>query len=334
MSVSEFDLIRQHFAAATAARPDVVLGIGDDAALLLPPPGHLLAVSVDTLVEGRHFLPGTDPRRLGHKALAVNLSDLAAVGAEPAWVTLALTLPTADRAWLTRFMAGFAALAGQHGVQLIGGDTTRGALSITLQVHGFVEPDRALTRSGGRPGDRLFVSGTLGDAALALRRLEALAGATDAIDADLLARLEQPEPRVALGRLLAGHASCAVDISDGLVADLGHLCRASGCGARIDLARLPLSPAVAAAVGDGGWQSVLAGGDDYELLFAVAADRVGALPTRCADAGVPITEIGELLDVPGVAVRDADGHEVPVEQGGYDHFSGPTRSADATRGVS
>ena len=319
MSLSEFDLIRQYFSAATAARDDVILGIGDDCALLQPPGGVCLAVSMDTLVEGRHFEPGADPVSLGHKALAVNLSDLAAMGAEPAWVTLALTMPTADTDWLRGFVEGFSALAAQHGVQLVGGDTTRGPLSITIQVHGFVEPDSALTRSGGRPGDRLFVSGRIGDAALALARARDSASPAS-VAGDLQQRLDRPMPRVALGRLLRGQAGAAIDLSDGLLADLGHVCSASGLGARVELGRVPVSPAVAAECAAGRWQYALAGGDDYELLFSVPEAEVADVLRLCSGADQPVQEIGCLVDEPGIVLVYPDGHaskEIPL---GFDHF--------------
>jgi len=319
VSVSEFDLIRQFFADATASRADVLLGIGDDCALLQPPAGSGLAVSMDTLVEGRHFLPGTDPESLGHKALAVNLSDLAAMGAEPAWATLALTLPHADTAWLGAFVGGFATLAAEHGVQLVGGDTTRGPLTITVQVHGFVDPDAALKRDGGKAGDRLFLSGCIGDAGLALRRVQG-AASPDADAAYLRERLDRPSPRVALGRLLAGRASAAIDVSDGLVADLGHICTASGTGARVDLDRLPLSPAVAAGCERGDWQPALAGGDDYELLFSVAPGQVESLLAHCHAAGEQIKEIGCLVADSGIVLVYPDGRTSEEIPHGFDHF--------------
>lgn len=319
MSASEFDLIRDYFSDATGVRPDVVLGIGDDCALLRPPPGYCLAVSVDTLVEGRHFEPGADPVSLGHKALAVNLSDLAAMGAEPAWVTLALTLPTADTDWLRGFVKGFSALAAQHGVQLVGGDTTRGPLSITLQVHGFVERDSALTRSGGRPGDRLFVSGWIGDAALALARAtNSPSSAKQA--AYLQQRLDRPMPRLALGRLLRGRAGAAIDLSDGLLADLGHVCSASGLGARVDLGRLPVSQAVEAECAAGNWRYALAGGDDYELLFSVPEAAVPTVLRLCNEADQPVQEIGCLVDVPGIVLTYPDGRVSEEKPLGFDHF--------------
>jgi thiamine-monophosphate kinase len=317
--VSEFDLIRQFFSRATAARADVLLGIGDDCALLQPPSGRVLAVSMDTLVEGRHFLPGSDPVALGHKALAVNLSDLAAMGAEPAWATLALTLPGADTVWLAGFMDGFAALAAEYAVQLVGGDTTRGPLCITVQVHGFVDPDKALRRSGGRAGDRLFLSGQIGDASLALAMLQRGAVFPPELDS-LRRRLDRPEPRIALGRLLRGRAHAAIDVSDGLVADLGHVCAASGVGAVIELGRLPVSAAVGEQCVRGNWQYALAGGDDYELVFSVEPAQVDALLGVCADASQPIQEIGRLVDDSGIALVYPDGRVSKEIPHGFDHF--------------
>lgn len=315
MAASEFELIRRFFVDATAARADVTLGIGDDCALLQVPPGKTLAVSVDTLVVDRHFGADVDPEALGHKALAVNLSDLAAMGATPAWVTLAITLPAADDAWLGAFMRGFAGLARAHGVQLVGGDTTRGPLSITVQVQGLLPSGCGLRRAGGQVGDRLFVSGTVGDAALALRARQ---GGT-ALPL-LQPRLDRPTPRVALGLLLRDVAHAAIDVSDGLHADLGHLCTASGLGARVWLSELPLSPAVRAACEAGDWQLPLGGGDDYELLFSIAPDRVATLQEACTAAGESIHEIGELVTEPGIALIYPDGRESRGAPIGYDHF--------------
>jgi thiamine-monophosphate kinase len=321
VSVSEFDLIRDYFARATGARADVLLGIGDDCALLCPPPGLALAVGMDTLVAGRHFLADADPFGLGHKSLAVNLSDLAAMGAQPAWATLALTLPQVDRNWLRAFVDGFAALAAIHDVQLVGGDTTRGPLSITVQVHGFVDPSLALRRRGARAGDRLLVSGTVGDAGLALQLMQQDLGG-GSVDDRLSRRLDRPTPRVALGRLLVGQASAAVDVSDGLLADLGHICAASGVGARVELARLPLSPAFREHCPPRQWRPALAGGDDYELLFSLAADRVEALRDRCRAAGENVQEIGRLVDLPGITLVYPDGRESTEIPDGFDHFRG------------
>lgn len=318
MGLSEFDLIRRFFAGVTKTRDDVVAGIGDDCALLQVPAGMRLAVSVDTLVAGRHFLPDVDPEALGHKALAVNLSDLAAAGADPAWATLALTLPEVDATWLEGFSRGFAALADRHGVALVGGDTTAGPLGITVTVHGFVAVGRELTRGGARPGDRLFVSGTVGDAALALKQR----GRGEPVPGRLAERLDRPVPRVALGRLLAGRASAAIDVSDGLLADLGHVCDRSGVGARVVRDRIPLSPDVDRYCGGGDWSPVLGGGDDYELLCCVPPGQVAPLLTACTEAGQRLTEIGELVATPGIVLATPDG-DTRVDAGtGFDHFRG------------
>ena len=318
MAHSEFELIRDYFATATGSRSDVLLGIGDDCALLRPPVGRELAVSVDTLVEGRHFTSDADPVSLGHKALAVNLSDLAAMGAEPAWVTLAMTLPASDTAWLQGFMTGFGALAARYGVQLVGGDTTRGPLSITVNVTGFVDKDGALTRGGGGAGDRLFVSGHVGDAGLALAHGGSLVPGHEADR--LRERLDRPEPRVALGRLLHGRASAAIDISDGLAADLGHICAASGTGARLFLDTLPVSAPVRAECEKGRWQHALAGGDDYELLFSVPPDRVADMQRLCLEAGERVQDIGCLVAEDGIVLVYPDGRESQEVPGGFDHF--------------
>lgn len=316
MPVSEFDLIRRYFSRSTPERADVLLGIGDDCALLSPPPDQCLAVTMDTLVAGRHFARDADPEALGHKALAVNLSDLAAVGAQPAWASLALTLPEVDADWLSAFMAGFAALATAHAVQLIGGDTTRGPLSITVQVHGFIEAQAALRRDAGRAGQRLFVSGTLGDAALALSRQQRGEHLADA----LRQRLDRPMPRVALGRALRGRAAAAIDISDGLLADLGHICASSGFGAVVELARLPLSPAVSADVAQRGWEGPLSGGDDYELLFSVAPSDADGVCAELIAAGHEVQEIGRLVDEPGITLVHPDGRQTREQPRGFDHF--------------
>jgi thiamine-monophosphate kinase len=319
---SEFDIIDRYFAVGPVRRTDVALGIGDDCALLEVPPGHQLAVSIDTLVEGTHFRPGVDPEALGHKALAVNLSDLAAIGADPAWATLALTLPRADEAWLEPFARGFLALAAEFGVQLVGGDTTRGPLSITVQVHGFVEPGRAIRRDGAKPGDLVYVTGTLGDAGLALLAQQGLFVEPGTLGF-LRARLDRPTPRLAEGRALAGLASAAIDVSDGLVADLGHICERSGVGATLHLDRLPCSPAVRAYVDEtGDWSVPLSSGDDYELCFTVAEARqteIEALGTRLACS---VTWIGTIDRARGLRCIGPGGDLVHQGFGGYDHFAG------------
>ena len=319
MALSEFQLIQKYFTTSGPEREDVLLGVGDDCALLRPPSGMELAVTTDTLVEGVHFLPGTDPEALGHKVLAVNLSDLAAMGAEPAWVSLALTLPASDSDWLESFSSGFLSLSKQYAIQLIGGDTTRGSLTISVTAHGFVEAGRALRRDGARPGDRIYVSGTLGDAALALRmRRGEYNSSRD--ESDLLQRLERPSPRITLGRGLVGTASAAIDISDGLLADLGHICERSGVGAELLLDEIPLSSAVQRFLDRGGsWEAVLAGGDDYELCFTVPPERAEAL-TALEGGECGLTCIGTITEGKGVHCLSAEGGEIEIGQGGYEHF--------------
>ncbi|WP_447936411.1 thiamine-phosphate kinase [Thermomonas fusca] len=294
--VHEFDLIAR-IRQRAAARGDVVLGIGDDCALLLPPPGMQLAVTMDALNVGVHFPPDTAPADIGWKALAVNLSDLAAMGAQPAWGTLSLSLPQGDPGFVDAFFDGFFALAAQHGFALVGGDTTRGPLSIAITAHGLVEPGRALRRDGAREGDDIWVSGTLGDAAGALRQWQAGA----AISPVLQARLDRPTPRVALGLALRGIASSCIDVSDGLLADLAHICRASGVGAEVDVDALPASDALRAAF-DPDTRRVLqaAGGDDYELCFTVPASAAEALGNALVDAGTGATRIGTITAATGV----------------------------------
>ncbi len=317
MPLSEFDLIQRYFSAVGEARNDVVAGVGDDCALLRVPPGEELAVTTDTLVEGVHFLSGCDPEALGHKALAVNLSDLAAMGARPAWVTLTLTLPRAEERWLAAFSRGFAGLARRHRVRLVGGDTSRGPLSVTVQAMGLVPAGQALRRDGARPGDLVAVTGTLGDAGLALQRHLA-GGAAD----ETGERLDRPAPRVAAGLALRGLASAAIDISDGLLADLDHICTASGAGATLELADLPLSPAVARAVKAAGeWTIPLSSGDDYELCVTLPPTAWESAATRLADAGVRLTRIGMIDADRGIRCRRPDGTvETPAESG-YRHFT-------------
>ena len=320
MALSEFDLIARFFSHC-GERGDVVLGVGDDCALLRAPPGCELAVTVDTLVEGVHFTADVDPASLGHKALAVSLSDLAAMGAEPAWVTLALTLPWADPAWLAGFAQGLSDLAQAYRVQLVGGDTTRGPRSVTTQVIGFVAPGRALRRCGARSGDLIYVSGTLGDAGLALLARQGLA-----MDPTHLAwvqgRLDRPTPRLGAGRALVGLASAAIDVSDGLVADLGHVLRASGVGATLYTDRLPLSAAVARHVrATGDWSLPLSAGDDYELCVTVPASRQGELEALAGTVDCALAWVGVVESGGGLRCVLADGRELTPVSPGYDHFA-------------
>lgn len=316
--MSEFDLIKRYFNRAT---PGTLLGVGDDAALLQASAGNVLAVSTDMLVSGTHFLPDADPFLLGHKTLAVNLSDMAAMGATPRWATLAIALPDADGTWLEKFSAGFFSLAQRYRVDLVGGDTTRGPLSLCVTIIGELPPGAALLRSGAQIGDQIWVSGRLGDAALALAHLQgriALSGDEFAFCAPAL---YQPQPRVELGLALRGLANCAIDISDGLLADLGHILDASNVGARIGLMDLPVSLPVSSNYGRPlGIQCALAGGDDYELCFTVSPARGAGVPAVAAKLGLRLTCIGEVVAGRGCIVHDAAGNPLSLERDGYDHF--------------
>jgi thiamine-monophosphate kinase len=317
--MTEFELIRTFFARQDVARADVAAGIGDDAALLQPPAGQQLAVTSDLLVSGVHFLPDADPYLLGHKALAVNLSDLAAMGAEPAWFMLNLALPKADAAWLEPFCRGMFELAREHKVQLVGGDTSRGPLTIAIEAHGFVPAGQALRRSGAQAGDRIYVTGTLGDAALALRhRL----GGIRLPETDLTAvagRMDRPTPRVREGLMLRGLAHSAIDISDGLLADLGHILEMSRVGARITLEKIPVSPVCRAHLRETGWDTVLANGDDYELCFTVPEQHAAALEKLRPACG--FHQIGVIETEPGLRIMDASGQPYQPRRSGHDHFA-------------
>jgi len=336
MSASEFDLIRRYFARPGAGRADVLLGIGDDAAVLRSPPGLEQVAAIDTLVAGVHFPPDTAAESIGHKALAVNLSDLAAMGAEPAWAMLALTLPEADERWLEGFARGFFALAREYDVALVGGDTTRGPLTVSVQVQGFVPPGAAFRRGGARPGDLIYVTGTLGDAGLALLLGRDAGIGSPAAREYLRRRLDRPPPRVAEALRLRGLARAAIDVSDGLLADLGHILEASGAGATLDLAQLPLSPAFRSCLETMGadhpalrrfapglaWADLALGsGDDYELCFTVAPRQRAQLDALAA-AGLACTCIGTIGAEAGLRCRLADGAAYRIPRRGYDHFAG------------
>ena len=325
--MGEFDLIARYF---TRPVRHAVLGVGDDCALLAPRPGMQLAISSDMLVEGRHFFANVGPEALGHKALAVNLSDLAACGATPMAFTLALALPRGDEAWLAGFSRGLLALADAHGCELVGGDTTQGPLNICITVFGEVPAGQALLRSGARAGDDIYVSGTLGDARLAL---EALLGHIH-LPNDLLAqarlRLERPMPRVALGLALRGIASSAMDVSDGLLGDLGHILRASGVGADIDTdetskliaARALFTSATARFDMELLRQCTLAGGDDYELAFTAPPALREAVAGAAATAATPVARIGRISAEPGLRLADAQGRPLAGRYASFDHFGG------------
>ncbi|HEX3836884.1 MAG TPA: thiamine-phosphate kinase [Steroidobacteraceae bacterium] len=321
MALSEFDLISRFFSHRGAAREDVALGVGDDGAVLECPAGSQLVAAIDSLVEDVHFAPGSPARSIGHRALAVNLSDLAAMGAQPAWALLALALPRADATWLQDFSDGLDALARQHDVALVGGDTTGGKLCVTVQILGFVPRGSALTRSGGQAGDAVFVSGTPGDAAAGLMLEQARLSVADAAHARwLLDRFRYPTPRVSLGLALRGLASACIDVSDGLLGDCGRLAQASGCGVTLDYAAIPLSEPLRAAVGaERARELALTGGEDYELCFTVPTAKLSAFMAQCPAAEFGWSRIGTLTAQPGALVRRGTS-VMQVSHRGFDHF--------------
>jgi thiamine-monophosphate kinase len=321
-SLTEFELIERFFRRPTRS---TIVGVGDDAAVIAPTPGCELAVSVDMLVSGRHFLADADPEAIGHKTLAANLSDMAAMGATPRWALLAGALPDADPAWLSAFARGWFALADAHGVDLIGGDTTRGPLTLCVTILGELPPGTALLRSGARAGDAIWISGRLGDAALALAHLQRRV----ALEPDEAAACERallrPVPRVALGIRLGRIASAAIDISDGLTGDLGHVLRASGVGAVIDLAAIPRSGALRRQLSSGARDlalgCVLAGGDDYELCFTAPRVRDDDIAALGRELGLELARIGDITAKTGLAVRDEVGRPIIELPRGFDHFA-------------
>lgn len=311
MAKAEFDLIRRYFACHQPINSEVALGIGDDCALINLPANQQLAVTTDTMVEGVHFLPDVDPEALGHKLLAVNLSDLAAMSAKPFAVTLSLSLPEIDHSWLEAFSRGFMCLAKSHAVDLVGGDTTSGSLRLTVQAMGFVPQSQALLRSAAQPGDLIYLSGPIGDAGLGLKiRLNQY---TFEEPSALLA-LERPQPQVAIGLALRGVARACIDVSDGLLADLGHILERSEVGARLDWESIPLSPAVIRYIeATGDWQMPLIAGDDYQLCFSVSPDQKHRLPACCE-------KIGQIEADRGLRVFKS-GHLQTIQGTGYEHFA-------------
>lgn len=315
----EFDLIAKHFTRET---PGAVLGVGDDCALLAPTPGMQLAVSSDMLLEGRHFSPQDSPAGIGHKSLAVNLSDLAAMGATPRWATLSIALPEADDAWLIAFARGFFRMADLHGIELVGGDTTRGALTISITVMGEVPPGQALRRDGAQAGDDVWVSGVLGSAAMALAYRQGRLFMEQVDAARVLPALYLPMPRVELGIALRGIAHSAIDISDGLLGDLGHILERSNVGATLEFSALPTLPVVQKYLHEAvARNGVLAGGDDYELCFTAPQSKRDAVLAAAADADVAVTCIGRISAESGLTVLDVNGQALPIDQTGYDHFA-------------
>lgn len=321
----EFELIERIRMRTRQDRDDVVLGIGDDAAVLAVPAGRELVVAIDTLVDDVHFPRGTAPADIGWKALAVNLSDLAAMGATPAWALLSLTLPKPDGDFVEGLADGFAELAASHRLSLVGGDTTRGPLSVSVVVHGLVAPGKALRRDGARVGDAVLVTGTLGDAAAGLQLARHAQGDPDDrahMREFLAARLNRPTPRLAAGAALRDQASACIDISDGLLADLGHICAQSGVGAEIDPSLLPRSSALMGLFDDTATaQFALVGGDDYELCFTVAQKDLANVQGDLARLGCGVTRIGRIVAGAGVRVSGADGEWQMIEQQGWEHFS-------------
>ena len=319
----EFALIDKYFARPT---PSAILGPGDDCALVQPTPGKQLAVTTDMVVAGTHFLPDTDPKNLGWKALAVNLSDLAAMGATPRWVTLAGALPAVDEAWIAAFADGFFACASEYGVDVIGGDTTRGPLNICITAMGEVEPGRALRRDGAQVGDQVWVSGRPGLAALGLAHLQGKVKLPEPWPRLCVAALEKPRPRVALGQALVGIATAAIDVSDGLLADLGHICERSDCAAAVKLVQLPHLPkgdTYDADLRRIALECQVAGGDDYELCFTAPGTLSLTIAQIAARLELPLWHIGEIVagQAGEVTVYDPDFNPVSFERKGYDHFA-------------
>ncbi|UCB54912.1 MAG: thiamine-phosphate kinase [Thiotrichales bacterium] len=322
MASGEFNLIKKYFVSPSSPN-EVILGVGDDCAVVAVPEGRQLAITTDTLVAGVHFPLETSAADIACKAIAVNLSDLAAMGAEPAWLTLALTLPGEDTGWLESFSESFRHLAKQYHLQLVGGDTTQGPMSITLQAIGFVDPDKIMRRDAARAGDAIYVSGTLGDAAAGLKILEQ--GGADGHDqAWLVDRLNRPEPRVELGMRVSGFCKCAIDISDGLAADLGHILEASHCGATLDIDRLPLSRQLveySAGRDTVDWNMVLSGGDDYELCLVVTPENEDKLMAVASRLELPLTHIGVIEAHDSLNIVDQSGARYLLDNRGYEHFS-------------
>jgi thiamine-monophosphate kinase len=323
MSLSEFEIIERYFSACGARRSDVRLGVGDDAALLECAPGEQLVAAIDTLVAGRHFPEGSPPNSIGHRALAVNLSDLAAMGARPAWALLSLTLLEVEEAWLESFAAGFGKLARIHDVALVGGNTTGGPLCISVQILGQAPHGKAMLRSGGKPGDALFVTGTPGDASAGLAIEQGRLPVSDPDHSSYLReRFLFPTPRIELGQRLRDYASACIDVSDGLLGDVTKLAAASGCGAEMACAALPISIPLISTVGEQRARELaLTGGEDYELCFSVPAASVDALESALPASQWGYRRIGVLRAEQGVVVTQ-DGTVMEFSHSGFDHFSG------------
>ena len=319
--MKEFELIKHFFTEQAVKRKDVLLGIGDDCAVISSAVNQNIVVTTDTLVAGVHFPLGTSPKAIGHKAVAVNLSDIAAMGAQPSWISLAITLPEVNDDWLTEFCSGAFELCEYYNVQLIGGDTTQGPLSITITAQGLTPEDKYLSRSGAKPGDWLYVTGELGDAALALQHLKESVLTENDIIEQVQEKLDFPKPRVLAGGTLREYASAAIDISDGLLADLGHLCLASNVGANVVLEAIPLSSAMKKSqLFDESINFALNGGDDYELLFTVSEDNKVAMETALSQANTAVTCIGQINASQTISTT-LNNKLVPIKSSGFQHFS-------------
>ncbi len=318
--MKEFELIKRYFTEQVVKRKEVTLGIGDDCALISPPLNQEIAITTDTLVSGVHFPENTSPRAIGHKAVAVNLSDLAAMGAEPSWISIAITLPAIDKEWIDEFCQGVFELCEYFNVQLIGGDTTQGPLSITITAQGLCPEGTALKRSGATPGEWIYVTGEIGDAALALKHSQGELEIEPAFRESVLERLDFPKPRVLAGQTIRLYASAAIDLSDGLIADLTHICYQSNVGANIVLENLPLSKGMTATLGDKAASLALNGGDDYELLFVVAeANKVG-METALSQLGIQFSCIGQTNNTNKITTT-LNEKPVDIKSSGFEHFS-------------
>jgi len=323
MDTSEFDIIDQYF-KASRSRKDVAVGVGDDCAVLDVPVGKQLAITTDTLISGVHFFEHNTAEDIACKAVTVNLSDLASMGAEPAWMSLALTLPEVDHQWLEEFSDSFFQSIDKFGIQLIGGDTTKGALSITIQAIGFVEPGRSMLRANANPGDLIYVSGTLGDAALGLALMRGKLSIVDENASYFINRLNRPAARLELGQAISEYSTCAIDISDGIFADLNHILDASLCGASIEIDKLPLSSHLREYLADKKHQKEiiqLMSGDDYELCFTVNEKHSPAIQAISEQYGIPLTSIGVINDGDSLDCIDGKGDKVDISKTGFNHFS-------------
>jgi thiamine-monophosphate kinase len=318
--MNEFDLIKHFFSEQAVKRKDVLLGIGDDCAIVKVNERQNIAVTTDTLVSGVHFPENTHPKAIGHKVIAVSLSDLAAMGAEPAWVSLALTMPSVDKDWLAEFSSGIFELCEYFNVQLIGGDTTKGPLSITVTAQGFTPLNKHLTRAGAKPGDWIYVTGKIGDAALALMHIQNKITIEDIHIEKTQSKLDFPKPRLLAGQMLRDYASAALDISDGLLSDLQHLCHASKVGANVVLDAVPISQVMKDTLGDKAIEVAINGGDDYELIFTISDAKKVAMETALNQTGVAITCIGQINHSDKITTTMNE-RIVDINAAGFEHFS-------------